>query len=227
MKLCTCMNSAFTLRATVPQKLSKSISRLVLSRLWLFRDTWSTQENMITSSIQVGPVQIVALEGLLKHTGTQENPCLSRLVLSSLCLFRDTWGWSCPDCGSSESLAHSGTHKESRVNPRFSCKEPQKFASIGSAFRRLHKWITTGRRGSQHRFLRVVAYESFKNLQCEIWTKTVNFEFLVSELFYFYCVPSGSRNTHGWDLTSQKQYLSHSSCNVRTLLIFQNASENY
>jgi hypothetical protein len=34
-------------------------------------------------------VQIVALEGHLKHTGTHEGPCVSRLVLFKLWTLRD------------------------------------------------------------------------------------------------------------------------------------------
>jgi hypothetical protein len=40
--------------------------------------------------IQVGPVQIVALEGYLKLTETHEDPCvLSMLVMFRLWLLRD------------------------------------------------------------------------------------------------------------------------------------------
>jgi hypothetical protein len=61
----------------------------------------------------------------------------------------------------------------------------------------------------------------FKKFTVRNLTENSKFRISCIWIILFYCVPSGSRNTHGWDLTSQKQYLSHSSCNVRTLLIFQ------
>jgi hypothetical protein len=195
MKLCTCMNSAFTLRATVPQKLSKSISRLVLSRLWPFRDTWSTQEHMITSSIQVGPkYPDCGFSGTHKahrnpggypsiHVGTVQFVSLQ----GHLEVQRNTWGWSCLGCSSSDSLKNSGTHEEPGVYAMFSSKEPPKNVRSKSVLadespnwgeRRLPISLIVGSRFFE------------KPKQCKIESKKVNFEFRVmalwkSELFYF------------------------------------------
>ncbi len=152
-----------------------------------------------TSCIQVGPFQFVALQGHLKHTETHGEPRVSRLVLSRLWLFRDTWStpklrlvllrlWLCLGCSS---LRAWRTQEYMRLrNPLYidgcSFKEPLKFWSKKHACRWYPKSITTGRRVS------IISGSSFseKHKHCKMECKTVNFEYFVmalwvSELFYF------------------------------------------